>query len=180
MKDKKKLIVFLVAATLIGGGAIKGCVNKSVNRAEKRAEKRALENFQDYILENANGEVLRGMDTTARFNEYANYDDRKLDLWIDMYKDDSTMYANALKRDARLIYDKELGDEKSLEKIHNAPVYNRGPGTEYDADGNAVYNSNSIKGVSSLHNMEVNYDNYKDRVRELYKLRNEMTRRYHR
>ena len=180
MKDRKKLIGFLVAIALIGGGAIKGCVNKSINRAEKRAEKRALENFQDYILENANGEVMHGMDTTVHFNEYADYDDRKLSLWLDLYKNDSSMYAKALKRDAHLIYDKELGDEKSLAKIHDAPVYTRGPGTEYDADGNAVYNSNSIKGVSSQHNMEVNYDNYKDRVRELYKINAELNRRYHR
>jgi len=177
MKDTKKAIVFLVAAGLIAGGSIKSCVEKSVNRAEKRAEKRALEQFQDYILETANGEALRGVDKTAKFAEYANMDDRKLDLWIDLYKNDSTMYANALKRDAYLIYDRDLGDSVSLAKIHNAPTYSRGPGTEYDQDGNAVYNENSIKCVNPLHNIEVNYNNYQDRSRELYKMRAEMLAR---
>lgn len=180
MENKKKILWFLLATAVVCGGSIKGCVNKGVNRAEKRAEKRALENFQDYILESANVEVLNGIDTIARFNEYANYDDRTLDRWIDLYQGDSAMYANALKRDAHWIYNKDLGNEKSLEQIHNAPVYNRGPGTEYDENGNPVYNPDCINGVNRLHKMEVNYNNYKDRVRELYKINAELNRRYHR
>lgn len=158
--NKKKVILLLAIAALILGCQMKGCGEKSRERAEKRNEKRALENFQNYILETANAEVQRGMGKTADFEQYAKMDDRQLDWWMEEYTGDSALYANALKRDAHLIYDKNLGDSLSLAKIHNAPTYTRGPGTEYDEAGNAVYNENSIKCVNPLHNMEVNYNNY--------------------
>jgi len=169
MKNGKKAIIFLIAAGLVASGSIKSCVNKSAARADKRAEKRALENFQDYILETANNEVLRGLDKTAKFKEYANMDDRKLESWIDLYTGDSALYANALKRDAHLIYDRELGDSLSLAQIRNAPVYIYG-GTRYDENDKAVYDSTAIQRVNPVHNIEVNYNNYKERVRGLYKM----------
>lgn len=169
MKNGKKAAIFLVATLLVAGGSIKSCVSKSVGRADKRAEKRALTNFQDYILKTANNEAVCGLDKTAKFEEYAKMDDRKLESWIDLYTGDSALYADALKRDAHLIYDRELGDSSSLAKIHNAPVYIYG-GTRYDEYGNAVYDSTAIKCVNPVHNIEVNYNNYKDRVRELNKM----------
>ena len=169
MKNGKKAIIFLIAAGLVASGSIKSCVNKSAVRAEKRTEKRALEHFQDYILETANNEAVRGLDKTAKFEEYARMDDRKLESWIDLYTGDSALYANALKRDAHLIYDRELGDSLSLAQIHDAPVYILG-GTRYDENDKAVYDSTAIQRVNPVHNIEVNYNNYKERVRGLYKM----------
>ena len=172
----KKVIVFLGAAAVICGGPIAARVKRAGARAEKRAEKRELAGFQNYILENANGAALRGLDSTTA-NFYAEYDNWQLEWWMAKHQDDSTLYADALKRDAHLIYDKDLGYEASLAKIQNAPVYTRGPGTEYDANGNPVYNENSVKGVNRLHNMEVNYDNYKNSIRQLNKIRAELSHR---
>ena len=169
MKNSKKAIIFLIAAGIIAAGPIKSCVKKSAVRADKRAEKRALEHFQDYILETANNEAVRGLDKTAKFEEYAKMDDRKLESWIDLYTGDSALYADALKRDAHLIYDSELGDSLSLAQIHDAPVYIRG-GTRYNENDEAVYDSTAIQRVNPVHNIEVNYKNYKERVRGLYKM----------
>ena len=169
MKNGKKVIIFLIAAGIIAAGPIKSCVKKSAVRADKRTEKRALEHFQDYILETANNEAVRGLDKTAKFEEYARMDDRKLESWIDLYTGDSALYANALKRDAHLIYDRELGDSLSLAQIRNAPVYIYG-GTRYDENDAPVYDSTAIQSVNPVHNIEVNYNNYKERVRGLYKM----------
>lgn len=174
--NKKKVILLLAIAALILGCQMKGCGEKSRERAEKRNEKRALENFQNYILGTANAEVQRGMGKTADFEQYAKMDDRQLDWWMEEYTGDSALYANALKRDAHLIYDKNLGDSLSLAKIHNAPVYIYG-GIRYDENDNPVYDSTAIQRVNPLHNMEVNYNNYKDRLRELYKMRSALMQR---
>ena len=165
MKNGKKAIIFLMAAGIVAAGSIKSCINKSAVRAEKRA----LEHFQDYILETANNEALRGLDKVAKFEEYAKMDDRKLESWIDLYTGDSALYANALKRDAHLIYDRKLGDSLSLAKIYGAPVYIYG-GIRYDENDNPVYDSTAIQRVNPLHNIEVNYNHYKDCARELYKM----------
>lgn len=167
--NKKKIILFLAVAALIAGGPIQNCIKKSGKRAEKRAEKCALTNFQNYILETANNEALRGLDKVAKFEEYAKMDDRKLESWIDLYTGDSALYADALKRDAHLIYDSELGDSLSLAKIYGAPVYIYG-GIRYDENDNPVYDSTAIQRVNPLHNIEVNYNHYKDCTRELYKM----------
>lgn len=176
MKSNKKIFLIGVAVLLLAGHI--GCGKKNAKES-RRDEKRAIENFGNFILAHANDEVVNGMSKTAVFDEYAGYDDKKLQAWIDLYVGDSTLYANALKRDAWMIYDANEDPEKSLEKIHNAPIYSRGPGTDIDANGNAKYNPNSIKGINQLHNMEVNYNNYKDRIRSLYKMRNEMSSRCH-
>ena len=178
MKNNAKTIIYLAGIGLLIAGGIKFC-NKNHNKIQERREtRREIKKFGNFILENANAEVMDKMSKNPQVNEYEGYGRDKLQAWIDLYSNDSAVYANALKRDAWIIY-KPVADKKELLKqIKNAPVYSRGPGTEFDQDGNATYNPNSIKGVSKYHTMEVNYNNYKDRIRELYLMRSAMAQHH--
>ncbi|MBO7509060.1 MAG: hypothetical protein J6T57_02170 [Alphaproteobacteria bacterium] len=176
MKSREKATLALIFVAIVGVLGFKAC-DKNENK-QRREEKRAIENLGQFIVDSANAEVMarvnRGRSET---NIYKNYTDEQLAGWMDIKSRDSAVYANALKRDAVLVYSPQTSNKDAFTKILKAPLYDYGPGTEFDKDGNATYNPKSVKGVSRLHNMKVNLEQYEEKVLELSRMRAEQVRR---
>lgn len=161
MKNKK--LATGVSGTLLALLMLAGC------ETEQKRNQKITRGFAEWMLNKANTEALA---ETANDNA-CDYTD---EVWLMKAKQDSAKYRAALERDADIVLD-YAGEYHSAgavwQKIQNAPLsYEYGPGSFINENGEWEYGDSVRNGASKEYKFKINYNEYKNSLKQIYRIRN--------
>lgn len=148
----------LLALLMLAGCASEQKQNRKVTRA-----------FAEWMLNRAKTEALAesandtGLDYTG-------------EVWFMKAKQDSAKYRAALERDADIVLDyagKYHSAHKVWEQIQKAELsYAYGPGSFINENGEWEYGDRVNNGASKEYKLKINYNEYKNSLKQIYRIRN--------